>query len=348
MFLAHSGNVAVFNRLSSLVFDVYQQFRPRTETGAPIAIVDIDEASIQELGQWPWPRSELARIVDRLGELGAAAIAFDLVFSEADRTSLRQAAAALELAGAEVVLPANLPDNDELLAAAFARNTVTAGFVLTNENRSALPPPKTGFAFAGDDPSAFLLTFSGGVASLPILNEAATGLGYFSFPPSGDGVVRAIPVVARTAEQMYPALPIEALRTAQGAGAVIIRATGASGEADTGRAAMTALKVGDFEVPTGPAGEFRIYFSGIPSVPRISAASLLDPTASANYAERDSGPHRSDRHQRRRPPRHRGNADRLRRARRRGACRDHRPDPWRNVPDPPRLGVWRGGRRASC
>jgi adenylate cyclase len=289
VFLAHAGNVAVFNRLSSLVFDAYQQFRPRAEAGAPITIVDIDEASIRELGQWPWPRSDIARIVDRLGELGAAAIAFDMVFSEADRTSLRQAAAALELAGAEVTLPADLPDNDELLAAAFAKNGVTAGFVLSNETDADLPAPKTGFAFAGDDPSAFLLTFSGGVASLPVLNDAAAGLGFFSFPPSADGIVRSIPLVARSADQMYPALPIEALRTAQQAGAVIIRATGASGEADTGRAAMTALKVGDFEVPTGPAGEFRIYYSGVPSVPRISAASFLDPAASAEHANSIAG-----------------------------------------------------------
>ena len=69
----------------------------------------------------------------------------------------------------------------------------------------------------------------------------------------------------------------------------MIRATGASGEADTGQPAMTALKVGDFEVPTGPAGEFRIYFSGLPSMARISAAELLDPAKSAEYADRLAG-----------------------------------------------------------
>ncbi len=287
--LVHATNPGLFGRLGALVFDFQQQVRPRVETGAPIVIVDIDEASLRELGQWPWPRSDIARIVDRLRELGAAAIGFDIVFAEPDRTSLRQAAETLMQAGASVELPSNFLDNDEILAAAFARNAVTAGFVLSNETDAELPPPKAGFAFAGADPESYLFSFRGGLANLPILNEAAAGLGFYSFPPSPDGIVRTVPIVARGGEHLYPALSIETLRTAQGASSFVIRATGASGEADTGQPAMTALRVGAFEVPTGPAGEFRIYYSGIPSVARIPAARLLDPAASAEYGEQLAG-----------------------------------------------------------
>ncbi len=283
--LLHTTNPALFSRLSALVFDFQQQLKPRQETGAPIVIVDIDEDSLRELGQWPWPRSDIGRIVDRLTELGAATIAFDMVFSEPDRTSLRLAAEDLIRAGAQVELPRDLPDNDDLLAAAFAKSRVTAGFVLSNESEIAFPPARTGFAFAGADPQSFLFSFSGGVINLPVLTEAAAGLGFYSFPPSPDGIVRSVPLVARGGGQLYPALSVEALRVAQGAGAVIIKATGASGEVDTGRPAMTALKVGAFEVPTGPVGDFRVYFSGIPSVPRISAARFLDPATSAQYSD---------------------------------------------------------------
>ncbi len=283
--LLHTTNPALFSRLSALVFDFHQQIKPRKETGAPIVIVDVDEDSLRELGQWPWPRSDIGRIVDRLTELGAATIAFDMVFSEPDRTSLRLAAEDLIRAGAQVELPRDLPDNDDLLAAAFAKSRVTAGFVLSNESEIEFPPARTGFAFAGADPQSFLFSFSGGVINLPVLTEAATGLGFYSFPPSPDGIVRSVPLVARGGGQLYPALSIEALRVAQGAGAVIIKATGASGEVDTGRPAMTALKVGAFEVPTGAVGDFRVYFSGIPSVPRISAARFLDPATSAQYSD---------------------------------------------------------------
>ncbi len=284
-----AGNSPVLYRLSSLVFDFYQNLKPRPEAGAPIVIVDIDEASMRQVGQWPWPRSEIAQIVNQLGQLGAATVAFDVLFAEPDRTSLGTAAATLVRAGAKVDLPADLPDNDQLLAQAFSQNAVTAGFVLTNENQNDLPNAKAGFAFAGADPQSYLITFTGGLGNLPILTDAATGLGFYSFPPSPDGIVRVVPLLGRTHDKLYPALSIEALRTALGASSFVIRATGASGEADTGRPAMTALKVGNFEVPTGPAGEFRIYFSGMPNMPRISAAEFLDPAKAATHADQIAG-----------------------------------------------------------
>ncbi|HWT29908.1 MAG TPA: adenylate/guanylate cyclase domain-containing protein [Propylenella sp.] len=285
-----SVNQTALDRLTALVFDSYQVLKPRQEAGAPVAIVDIDEESIRSLGQWPWPRPVVARMVDRLGDLGAATIAFDIVFSEPDRTSLRQAAADLQKAGAQVILPVGqIPDNDAVLAEAFARNSVTAGFVVSSEASGELPDPKAGFAFAGRDPQTFLASFSGGLGNLPTLSQAAQGLGFFSFPPSRDGVVRAIPLVARAAGKLVPSLSVEALRVAQGAGSFVVKGTGASGEADTGAPAMVALKVGAFEVPTGPGGEFWVYYSGIPSVPVVSAAALLDDAQRAPLEEAIAG-----------------------------------------------------------
>ena len=68
-------------------FDLFQVLRPRQQTIRPVVIVDIDEASLKEIGQWPWPRTVLADIVTRLTGLGAAAIGFDVVFAEPDRMS---------------------------------------------------------------------------------------------------------------------------------------------------------------------------------------------------------------------------------------------------------------------
>jgi adenylate cyclase len=90
-------------------------------------------------------------------------------------------------------------------------------------------------------------------------------------------VVRSLPLLARAGGNIYPALSIEALRVAQDAGSFIVRSTGASGEADSGRPAMTALKDGAFAMPTGPDGSFRIYYSGMPRMQTIPAAEILDP-----------------------------------------------------------------------
>ena len=68
-------------------FDQLQRVWPREKVDLPVRIVDIDEASLARLGQWPWSRKQLAQLVDELGTLGAAAIAFDIVFPEPDRLS---------------------------------------------------------------------------------------------------------------------------------------------------------------------------------------------------------------------------------------------------------------------
>jgi len=68
-------------------FDLYQTLRPRETVLRPVVIVDIDEASVKEIGQWPWPRTIVADLVTRLAELGVVAIGFDVIFAEADRMS---------------------------------------------------------------------------------------------------------------------------------------------------------------------------------------------------------------------------------------------------------------------
>lgn len=264
------------DRLSNLVFDTYQRLMPRAEAGAPVAVVDIDEASIAKLGQWPWPRTTLAQLVDRLGQAGAATVAFDIVFPEADRTSMAAQAELLRQAGAEVTLPAGgAVSNDAVFAEAIGRNSVTLGVAISNETTAPLPAPKGGFAFGGADPKTYLPSFSGGVGNIPEITGPAQGIGSFSFPTAADGVVRTVPLVFSAQGNLYPSLGLEALRVAQGAGSFVVRSTGASGEADTGPAAMVALRDGALDVPTGPMGDFWIYYSGLASMPTVPAVDVL-------------------------------------------------------------------------
>ena len=77
----HYANPPVLQRVRAIAFDAYQQFFPRTyDPALPVRIVDIDEASLAALGQWPWPRTDLAQLIERLETLGAVAIVFDMVF----------------------------------------------------------------------------------------------------------------------------------------------------------------------------------------------------------------------------------------------------------------------------
>src|SRR5947209_3263248 len=74
-------------------FDLLQELFPRAAEEQPVAIVDIDDESLAAIGQWPWPRTILAALVDRLSDLGAAAVGFDVLFAEPDRTSPSEIAA---------------------------------------------------------------------------------------------------------------------------------------------------------------------------------------------------------------------------------------------------------------
>src|SRR6202521_4265913 len=79
------ADFAPIEELRVRVFDTFQRIDPRVKTARPVTIVDIDEKSLAKLGQWPWPRTRIADMVDNLTRLGAAAIAFDIMFAEPDR-----------------------------------------------------------------------------------------------------------------------------------------------------------------------------------------------------------------------------------------------------------------------
>lgn len=269
--------ISPLDRLNYLVFDTYQKLRPREATESAVAVVDIDDDSISQLGQWPWSRVILASMIDRLTAEGAAAIGLDIVFSEPDRTSPALAVAQLESQGFQVTYPGTVADldHDKALADSFARSPVVSGLVLSNFAETVPPAPKAGFAFAGDNPDEYLPSFPGSVRNLPVLDDAAPGIGVFSFPPAFDGVVRRIPLISRYEDNLYPALSVETLRLAQGASTFVVRSTGASGEYDTGQAGMTALKVGELEIPTGPDGRIWVHYTREPMSPIIPAYRLL-------------------------------------------------------------------------
>jgi adenylate cyclase len=131
-------------QLRWFAFDQYQRLAPRAyDPAMPVRIVDIDEASLARIGQWPWPRTQLARLLERLTHADAAAIAFDMVFPERDRSSpeqvLKQWAPTLEMAALRDSF-ALMPAHDSMLAAAIEQAPVVTGFALTREGiRSPRP-----------------------------------------------------------------------------------------------------------------------------------------------------------------------------------------------------------------
>jgi len=262
-------------------FDMYQRLRPRPAGDYPVRIVDIDEASLAEYGQWPWPRDVVASLVRRLNQLGAAVIAFDVTFAEPDRTSPKRILRNLP-SGEDAIrlgaLLSQLPDNDAVFARAIADAPVVLGFAGARSNDQR-PATKAGFALAGVEPADATSRFNGMVTNLPIFEQAASGVGGFNVSTNDEtGVVRRVPLVFSDGSKLYPSLATEALRVAQGAKSIIVRGSGASGEVTGGAGRMFVdLRVGDFTVPLTAAGELWVYFNRDRPERYVSAKDVLDP-----------------------------------------------------------------------
>ncbi len=273
---------APVSALRSLTFDFFQRLSPREYSDVPVRIVDIDDQSLAELGQWPWPRTQLAALVSRLTDLGAAAIALDIILAEPDRTSPAQIIETLNLsedAHRKQVsdLLAGLPDHDATLAAALRQGPVVLGYTSTDQANNRRPPVKGGFAFAGANPTEVLPPFRGAITNLPVLDEAARGSGNLSMGSEGaSGVTRRLPLVFSDGSRTYFGLSLEALRIAQGAATITVRSTGASGESDGGRAALVDLKAGDFRVPLTAEGELVLHYDRNRPERYVSARDVLD------------------------------------------------------------------------
>ena len=246
------------------VFDMFQRLEPRNYEPAPVIIVDIDDESLARIGQWPWPRTRIAAMVERLSELGASALAFAVVFAEPDRTTPSRV---MESWARSVALNrlaqdlAALPDHDAVLAetlSAASSAPAVLGFSPTKREGGELPPVKFGFAHSGGDPTPSLARHGSAVGNLPILNEAVSGLGSLAIRLDADGAARRMALVTRIEERIYPSLGLEALRVAQGASTLIAK----TAEGAFGDALLTALKVGAFTVPTDGRGEIWLHYTG--------------------------------------------------------------------------------------
>jgi adenylate cyclase len=251
-------------------FDTFQVLEPRVKTARPVRIVNIDENSLAKFGQWPWPRTLVADLVNNLTRLGPAAIGFDVMFAEPDR--LNPATAAETLRNLDEDTRAKLralPSNDEILADAMRRSRVALGetglpYVVAELDKNL---PVTGLAMLGENPQRFMLEFPGLLRSTPVLEAAAGGRGLLTIKTERDGIVRRVPVIMQAQGLTMPSLSFEMLRLASGSDTILIKSTDAG---------IASVAVKGFAVPTDLHGQIWVHFA--PNDPSIyvSAADVLE------------------------------------------------------------------------
>jgi adenylate cyclase len=243
--------------LRQAVFDQYQRVHPRTYQPTPVRIIDIDEESLAKMGQWPWPRTRIAELVERLRRSGVAAVGFDVLFAEPDRTSPKAMLDIWSLSPATRRSVAVLPDHDEVLAATLQPGGVVLGFAVEREGVAApLHAQKYRYVSVGEPALSYAHPFAKAVPSLPVLSGAAAGNGVLTFVPDNDGVVRRVPLLLRLGDTLVPSLAAEVLRVGQGASNYMVRTSATPG------VGLMEVKIGQFTVPTTAAGEAWVHFSG--------------------------------------------------------------------------------------
>ena len=234
--------------LRTRTFDFFQVLRPRPQEIRPVVIVDIDEASLKAIGQWPWPRTTIADLVTQITQLGAVAIGFDIIFPEPDCMSPAIAERSFRGIDAETRAKLDsLPSNDEALAEAIRHSRVVigqAGAAAPELKTAADAALQTGFAVRGPDPRQYLVTFAGLLRNVPVIEQAAAGRGLFSIDPESDGM---------TAQgNLVPSLSMEMLRVVTGSSAILVRVD---------QAGVQSVAVPGLEVPTDRNGQFWVHFN---------------------------------------------------------------------------------------
>jgi adenylate cyclase len=268
LLISFMPDMGVLTQLRLALFDSYQAIAPRVRASAPAVIVAIDEKSLNGLGQWPWPRTMIAELIDAIGETGPAAIGLDVLMPEPDRMSPAKMAKLIERMDANLARRlVQLPDNDAVLAESMRRNPAALGIagVEHAEAGTAATGRTAPFRVHGADPTPHLRQFAGTLRSLPILDSAARGHGLLSVDPRG-GVVRRVPLVASVAGVLTPALSIELLRIASDIPAFSITA-------DAG--GVRSIRIGDTVIPLDRDGTIWVHFSAHDEARFVSALDVI-------------------------------------------------------------------------
>ncbi len=261
----------------------------RTEDPSPVpVIIDIDEKSLREYGQWPWPRHRIAALIDKLEKLGALSIGLDMLFAEDDRTSIhviekelrRDFGFDLQFKGA----PQSLRNNDQSLADSLSRSAAVLGYQFLFEEDSRpdgclLHPLRIHrIGSPGEEEKENLFLRAPGVAcNLHSLSQAARGSGFFNIAPDPDGIIRRVPLIIEHKGKLYPNLALATLMQALAINEAVLK-TSSSGE--------DSLILDKTAIPLTSRGNMLIRFRGKgKTFEYVSAADILSDRVPKNKVQ---------------------------------------------------------------
>jgi len=276
---------SIVQRERLIIFDIYQLLQPRIYKPLPVKIIDIDDESLNKIGQWPWSRTIISQLMTNLSNAGVNTIGFDVVFSESDNTSVHSTLPLWKpiLSESEFKQLNNklstIPSYDEALAQVIAKSKVVLGFSFIQQANNTMPAIKSGISISGALPEKTLLNYRGAVKNLNIFEQVAAGNGSFNITPEIDSIVRRLPLIYYSNNHYYPSLVLELLRVSQESSAVIIKTQQVNANEPVN---IESIKVGNTIIPTDNEGNLLVYYTKDIPQRTISAWKILENKIDAN------------------------------------------------------------------
>jgi adenylate cyclase len=257
---------ALLTQLDRRVYDGFLRGLPASpQDSSRVTVIDIDERSLAAIGQWPWSRDVIARLVTRLRDMGAVVIALDVMFPESDRF--------------QPVDPAGSDENDAALASALQTGPVVVGYAFTF-NDTANPSPNCPLRSltipvvqaSASNTELPVFRATGVVCSLPQISNAAQASGFLNAVPDSDGMLRRLPLIIEQQGRLYPALGLAAAMAATGARPVALRMVNVN---------ATSLVLDSREIPLDARSNLLLRYRGrTRSLRYVSAVDVLQGRAS--------------------------------------------------------------------
>lgn len=280
------NNPAFLRFLDYKIYDQYlKQYHTSNATSIPV-VIDLDEKSLAEMGQWPWPRYRVAMLLKYLQAYGASAVATDIIFVEADRTSpvilQQQLKKEMKIDITIDGLPPALVDNDKLLAHNIKTGPFVLGFdfltkaiksddgVVRNLTDCFIKPAKVAILAPPNAPSPHDVIFSAeeAICPIPVLAMAARQTGFITIAPDQDSVYRRVPLLYSWNKKFYPSLALAALMQATGIKSIVLKMSPIGVE---------SIRMGKTVIPTDERGRMLINYRGkMKTFQYISASDVLN------------------------------------------------------------------------
>lgn len=237
------------NRIKDLMFELRGEIKPQTNS---VVIIDIDEKSLKELGQWPWSRNKLAQILTNLKNSNVAIIGLDILFAEEDRTSPHKFFNEFNIKKDDI------PNYDLDFAQTVAMTPTILGyqFELSNKKFINKEAPSIQTIFIEKNKklgSNYLIEAQGSILNLPLIQDNSYSSGFFNNIPDQSGIIRSVPLIISYDDSIYPSLALETLRIAMGVKKIII---------NYDENGVENLQLNDLTVPTDRHGRVLINFRG--------------------------------------------------------------------------------------